>query len=768
MKKVEIKLEEVKLLIAEAACSEESIVLKRARALGMISSNIKTACTLAEVNNQLRNDSFDALLLDLNINKPHGLDTFQAIHGNYEHLPIIVVGTSEEQAVIRSAVRLGAQDFIFKNHIETVDLLMMISYAIDRNRMMVQLKAQAEFKSRFLAQMSHEIRTPMNGVIGLTDVLMHSENLSAEEREIVRTLSKCGKNLIDLISDILDITKLEAEKFELEATEFNLRQLVGDTLKLFSQTAADKAITLADLVDPNVPSLVECDNAHMGQILSNLVGNAIKFTSNGSVSIRVSSKQTEKRRCLLRVEVVDTGMGIPEDVREKLFSEYQQIAAASLVSDVRGTGLGLAICAGLIKRMGGRIGVESEVGKGSTFWFELELNHSDRVSERRFDFSRRRVVVVGLSEQRRSLVGEQLSLRGIESVCIDLNFALDHSTLWSLSKDFDVALLDTHGLQDEAVSQSLFKLRARCNRPEMPVLQLGGTLPQATLYEDLAKLLGEVGSQNRDQSVPRRDNLGLHVLVADDNDVNRRVAVKLLKLLGCTTLTAEDGAEAVEKLKSTEVDVVLMDCRMPVMNGIEATREIRKLPSEKARTRIFALTANSSRLEREACLNAGMDAFIPKPVTLDDLRSKLSPPTTSVEAETPSAFVSIGSLNLDQQQTLDKATLKTLQELEEPQDEESFLDDLINTFVSQAPAVIKSIGLGIETQDERRIEHYSHKLKGFSRNLGAMRLTTLCNEVENKAQVISKNREKSIAAAIEKEYLQAKKELIEDWKRPGA
>ncbi|MCA3084802.1 MAG: response regulator [Rhodocyclaceae bacterium] len=628
-----------RVLVIEDDADDYFLILNRLVRCGFKDSDIENVTSLKLAFHYLTERSYDAIMLDLNIDDSIGIETFRLLCTAHPNVPIIILSGATEDNIARTAVRMGAQDFLCKADIGTLDLLKIISHAVERSAMLRKAREDSEFKSRFLAQMSHEIRTPMNGVIGLTEVLKRANNLTTEQLDVVETLATCGKQLISLISDILDVTKIEAGKLELERKKFNIRELVHDSMRIFSGSAAQKNLTLYDIVEPEVPTFAFSSPGRIGQVLSNLLGNAIKYTNAGFILVTVSYASTNENSGTFTFKVEDSGSGIPDAVLEKLFNEYQQASSSLAADGIRGTGLGLAISRGIIRHLGGRIGVRSKEGKGSTFWFEVELDKEDEINPRA-SLENKHIMVVSSSQTRRRALSSQLERRKMKvSTSHSLTEKFHSMMSHGLTREsVDLFVLDNHD-SDSIVSMTTSTSKETRNLPfilvqgavGMGTERVGftphaGVLSQSKLYEKVAAFFEKKTlTQSAFETVSVEGKLGLKVLVADDNRINIKVTVKLLDMLGCSSLTAENGKDAVEMLSGNDVDVVLMDYRMPVMDGLQATRMIRSWGNAKSRVPIIALTANAFDDDREECRQAGMNEFISKPITLDDLQHALAP-----------------------------------------------------------------------------------------------------------------------------------------------
>jgi signal transduction histidine kinase/CheY-like chemotaxis protein len=517
-------------------------------------------------------------------------------------------------------------------------------------------------KSLFLANMSHELRTPLNGVIGMVDLLLSTEP-NALQRRYCDVAKASGRTLLELINDILDFSKIEAGKLELDSSEFNLHQIVEGVTQSLGERAEKKQIELLCSVGMDVPQMVAGDPVRLRQVILNLVSNAMKFTQTGEVVIAATLEKQTDATAIVKFSVRDTGIGIPADRIDRLFKSFSQVDT-STTRKFGGTGLGLAISQRIVELMGGTIGVESVPGKGSTFWFKIELTKraaSNPVRrEIHCDPRGLRVLAVDDNHTNREILQAQLqnwSLRA--EVAASANEALAMLNAAAVAGDpfcfavLDMQMPDTDGLQlAEAIKTDpatkdliLISLSSMSEQPKLEKMnQLGfsACLTKPVLPSQLYKTIvdslsvGEKGNRTTDAPEVSENGssrlTGVHVLLAEDNEFNQLVACELLKQQGCDCKVVVNGKLAVEEALRTECDVILMDCQMPEMDGFAATRLIRKA-EESAKTGkhrpIIALTANAIKGDREACLAAGMDGYITKPIEPKELfqtiRSFLSP-----------------------------------------------------------------------------------------------------------------------------------------------
>ncbi len=493
--------------------------------------------------------------------------------------------------------------------------------------------AESDEMMRFHATMSHEMRTPLNGIIGMTGLLLDTE-LSPNQRSYAEAVRESGAALLALINDLLDYSKLDAGRLELEAAPFDPYALVQSVTELLSPKAADKGIEIAAFVDPNTPRRLVGDEARLRQVLINLVGNGVKFTDKGGVTIEATTTREEGDAVVLSILVRDTGVGIPLDAQRRIFEEFTQIDAGRRE---HGTGLGLAIARRLVRAMGGDISLESVVGEGSAFSFTARLVHGADANPLP-PLEGVPVVVATRSPMLARILALQIQSYGVKSFRIERDAAAATAALKAAPDATllcDLAVFDAAGASLARIARRSLALVAANERGALERLRAAGfdgylvkPIRQTTLMRELAR--GPAAGRRAAAPLPRgeqraapTDGRRLKILLAEDNQINAVLATALIKRAGHQVDVAANGLEAIDAAMRGRYDLIFMDMHMPEMDGLEAARRIRALKSDIAKTPIVALTANAMASDRQKCVAAGMDDFLSKPFDPSDFHAML-------------------------------------------------------------------------------------------------------------------------------------------------
>ena len=661
-------------------------------------------------------------------------------------------------------------------------------------------------KSEFLASMSHEIRTPLNGILPLLDIVLGTD-LTPAQREYLVTSNASAKELLRIVDDILDYSKAEAGKLDLESVSINIRELVDSVKRLLDKPAEAKGLAMRAVVDADVRPIVRGDPMRVRQILTNLMSNAIKFTQRGGVSVRVSKRSDTDTQHELLFAVRDTGIGLAADAAARLFQPFTQ-ADASVTRRYGGTGLGLTICKKLVDLMGGRIGVRSEPGRGSVFWFTVPFEKAPGdIAGTHKSLAGSRAMLAA-SPQRAQAITPVLATLELDTTPVaDTASALSRlrqAAPLGDSFSFDLLLVDVTSvggdvsdlLQSILRERQLDKLRILAlglpTAPDPRVQIAAARVDDATLRQGVRRVFG-MTPQPRVQpvlSVPALPAVAVSgtpqpltgtVLLVEDHPVNQKVAQKLLERLGLTVHVADNGEIALEKLRGQMYAMVLMDCQMPVLDGYSATRRLREIENEqnKPRMPVIAMTAHAMSGDRERCLQAGMDDYLSKPLDRQLLEQTLarwmqqSPHAAAVPAvpvmaaarasapPSPPQTIQPAMITPPPPDTLDTATLVDLEDIMGDE-----LVTLVDAYLRDGDTRMRNLHEAAARGDSAEVGRLAHSLKSSSANLGAAPLSTRARQVEEAARSGTLANPMDSVAALEKLYANAATALRQRYNRP--
>lgn len=650
-------------------------------------------------------------------------------------------------------------------------------------------EAAALAKGEFLATMSHEIRTPLNGILPMLELIARGP-LGHDQRQMLATASASSQQLLRIVDDILDYSRLEAQALELEITSFNLRELLDGVVQLMQRAAEAKGLSLTLQLDPAVRLPVRGDPVRLRQVLSNLLANAIKFTARGQVQLRVQRLGEAPAQHQLRFEVADTGIGIDDTLQTRLFQSFSQ-ADASTTRLYGGTGLGLAICKRIIDLMHGHIGVTSTPGQGATFWFEVPLLKvpGDLPALAPAPSA---LLLYGADAQLQARIGRiaahhRLQLQPLHDLpeLIERLRAAPRpgqpAPAWLLidarqRRSGEAALQQALAERSEDDTLQVLWLQDTASPPRPRQQQLPTAFTDAALHALLAlptpsarpqALLATADAAQAESTLPA---LGLRVLLVEDNTVNRMVAEHLLRVFQCQVHNAADGEQALAALHQGGIDVALMDCQMPVLDGYEATRRWRneEARADRARLPIIAMTANAMAGDRERCLQAGMDDYLSKPITRERLHALLQHwGRGAIASRLPHVGVQGDSQALAAMPTDDGAVPAPTDAPPQPVLDRSVLDELqavigeaatqiVAVFLEDAPLLVQQLQQAAQGNDLERLQALSHSLKSSSANVGALSLSAVARRIEHETRRGSLQRPAVAVALLVAEFARAR------------
>jgi len=741
---------------------------------------VRLVASMTEALKVIPTDRFDIVLLDLSLPDCPSAETVDRVSAANARTPIVVLTGLDDEDFSRGLVKVGAQDYLVKGQFDNRLLARSLTYAIERKRIEQELATArdgaleaSKMKSAFLATMSHEIRTPMNAITGMTEMLLRTE-LDAEQREFASTVLTSSLSLLAIINDILDFSRVSSGKLTLRESEFRASAEIESVIGLFADRSQGTDLRLESLIDGDMPMKLLGDSGRLCQVLTNLVGNAMKFTESGEVAVLARRKSETRDEVVLHFSINDTGPGISSALLDRLFDAFYQVDSSNTRRH-GGTGLGLAISAQIVELMGGELKVESVVGHGSSFSFDAKFRKPAGGCETEADacagLRGKRVLVVNANIAAAQWICRQISSMGLEcDIALTSSEALEILVRSNATPShFDSALIDLdpgalNGVElgiaihaDPRLRElRLIALHKFGHRPDYPALRAAGfhswtskPIRQSRLFDCLALAVAaedsgtDAGAQTPEppsrRSAPAPSLYQLpakvateissrasRILSVEDHPVNQRVVLKMLERLGYHGDGVSNGREAVEAVRQRDYDIILMDCQMPEMDGYAATRAIRSEFRGARGKVIIGVTANALNDDQQKCLDAGMDGYLSKPLLMDALADTLSrwlaqaADDNSKRVAAPSEAPSVSAIDM-----------RPICEFADSDDSgEEFISNIIGVFLDDMGERVRVAGVQMGSHDNAGLAATAHAIKGSSGHFGAVHLMQLCGAIE--------------------------------------
>jgi len=773
----------IRVLLIEDAPAEAALVRLALAESVYVQFQVQVVASLADAFKLIATDRFEVVLLGCSLPDGAAQETVDRVKGSNPGTPVVVLAKRDDPESSRGLIKFGAQDYLVKGEFDSRLLARSLTNAIERKRIERELATArdgaleaSKRQSAFLATMSHEIRTPMNAITGMTEMLLDTK-LDAEQREFASTVLSSGLSLLAIINDILDFSKASSGKLTLREDEFSPSCEIESVIGLFADRSQRPELRIESFVDGDMPVKVRGDSGRLRQVLTNLIGNAVKFAERGEVAVLANLKSESADEAVLHFTINDTGPGIANESLGRLFDAFYQ-ADSSSSRRHGGTGLGLAISAQIVDVMGGKLKVESVVGQGSAFSFEARFRKPVGIGVTELEahavLRGKRVLAVDADGAAANWMCRQLSSWGVEcEIARTSSEALQVLVRSHAAPDrFDYAVIDLdsgamngvelgRAIKTDARLQAtrLIALHEFGHRPDYQALRAAGfdtwtskPMRQSRLFECLAMAVpsevasADAGAQISDSSLRRaapgnRSHSRARILSVEDHSVNQRVVLKMLERLGYQADTARNGCEAVEALRYRDYDIILMDCQMPEMDGYAATRAIRSEFRGRRRQVIIGVTANALNDDQQKCLDAGMDGYLSKPLLREALAATLArwlPPAgdaDSTRVAAPNETPDVSAIDM-------RAICEFADSDESGED---FIGNIIAVFLADMGERVRLACAQVGAHDNAGLAATAHAIKGSCGHFGAVHLMQLCGAIEEQFR---KGKTDGITAAV--------------------